>query len=136
MIPVRWFLVGVALVCGAFAPSVSGADAPAVGKPNVLFIFTDDQRADTLRALGNEAIHTPNLDTLLQSGFAFQNAYGMGGDTPAVCLPSRTMLLSGRSLFRLQGNHRTQPYEINLAAAFNAAGYVTYHHGKSGNTGE
>ena len=31
-------------------------------KPNIVFFFTDDQRFDTIRALGNDAIHTPNID--------------------------------------------------------------------------
>src|SRR2546428_4811827 len=72
-------------------------------KPNVLFLFTDDQRADTIHALGNAIIHTPNLDRLAESGFVFRNAYCMGGDVPAICTPSRYMLLSGLSLF-----HRKQ----------------------------
>jgi hypothetical protein len=33
----------------------------AVERPNVLFIFADDQRADTIAALGNPVIKTPNL---------------------------------------------------------------------------
>ena len=37
-------------------------------KPNILFIFTDDQRFDTIHALGNDQIHTPNLDALVCSG--------------------------------------------------------------------
>jgi arylsulfatase A-like enzyme len=107
--------------------------APAAGstRPNVLFLFTDDQRADTIGALGNPLIQTPNLDRLAQSGFVFSNAYCMGGNQPAVCLPSRTMLLSGRSLFHLQQATADAP---NLPRAFNQAGYVTYHHGKRGNT--
>jgi len=40
-------------------------------KPNILFFFTDDQRFDTIRALGNAAIHTPNLDALAASGTVF-----------------------------------------------------------------
>src|SRR5882762_8596476 len=74
-------------------------DEPASRRPNVLFLFTDDQRADTIHALGNAAIRTPNLDGLAGSGFVFRNAYCMGSTQPAVCLPSRTMMLSGRSLF-------------------------------------
>ena len=43
-------------------------------KPNVLFLFTDDQRADTIHALGNPLIKPPHLDQLVQSGFGFNNA--------------------------------------------------------------
>jgi arylsulfatase A-like enzyme len=100
-------------------------------RPNVLFLFTDDQRADTIHTLGNRLIQTPNLDRLAERGFVFRNAYCMGGNQPAVCLPSRTMLLSGRSLFHLNEATALAP---SLPRAFGAAGYVTYHHGKRGNT--
>ncbi len=100
-------------------------------RPNVLFLFTDDQRADTIAALGNPIIQTPNLDRLARSGFTFRNAYCMGGDRPAVCLPSRTMMLSGRSLFHIK---QATPAAPSFPRSFNDAGYVTYHHGKRGNT--
>jgi arylsulfatase A-like enzyme len=107
------------------APSARGE------RPNVLFVFTDDQRADTIAALGNPLIKTPNLDRLARTGFVFRNAYCMGGNQPAVCLPSRTMLLSGRALFHLKEATREAS---SLPRAFNEAGYLTYHHGKRGNT--
>ena len=74
----------------------------AAKPPNVLFLFTDDQRFDTIHALGNEHIHTPNLDKLVAEGVAFTNAYIMGGSSPAVCSPSRAMLFSGRTLWNLE----------------------------------
>ena len=40
-------------------------------KPNILFILTDDQRFDTIHALGNGQIKTPNLDRLVREGTAF-----------------------------------------------------------------
>jgi hypothetical protein len=55
----------------------------------VLFIFTDDQREDTIGALGNPHIQTPHLDELAHNGVVFTNAYCMGGFSPAVCAPSR-----------------------------------------------
>jgi arylsulfatase A-like enzyme len=117
--------------------TVRAADEPVKAspaqssRPNVLFLFTDDQRADTIHALGNPTIRTPILDRLAGSGFVFRNAYCMGGNVPAVCLPSRTMLLSGRSLFHLKGATADAP---SLPRSFNEAGYITYHHGKRGNT--
>ena len=71
-------------------------------RPNVLFFFTDDQRFDSIRALGNEHIVTPNLDWLVAHGAAFTNAYIMGGTSPAVCMPSRAMLWTGRTLFHIR----------------------------------
>jgi arylsulfatase A-like enzyme len=102
-------------------------------RPNVVFLFTDDQRADGVRALGSPALHTPNLDGLVRSGFVFKNAYCLGSNVPAVCTPSRNMLLSGRAYFRWKGPQAPADGP-SFAAAMKAAGYETYHHGKRGNT--
>ena len=114
-----------------------GVAAAAERRPNVLFLFTDDQRADTIGALGNPAIKTPNLDKLARRGFAFDNAYCMGGNVGAVCLPSRNMLLSGRAYFRWQDQGTrgmALPDRPNFPDAMKAAGYETFHEGKRGNT--
>jgi arylsulfatase A-like enzyme len=105
----------------------------ADSRPNILFLFTDDQRFDTIHALGNAAIQTPNLDRLARDGFVFTNAYCLGGNVPAVCRPSRNMLLSGRVYFRWEGPLAPAD-KPNLPDALNRAGYTTYHHGKRGNT--
>jgi arylsulfatase A-like enzyme len=96
-------------------------------RPNVLVLFTDDQRADTIAALGNPIIRTPNLDRLCRQGMAFTRAYMQGGFTGATCVPSRAMLLSGQSLFHVDTKmlqHETWP------AAFGRAGYTTFATGK------
>jgi arylsulfatase A-like enzyme len=102
-------------------------------KPNVLFLLTDDQRADTIGAMGNPAIKTPAMDSLVRRGFAFRNAYVLGGNVPAVCTPSRNMIMSGRAYFRWQGLY-APPDRPNFPVTLGNAGYVTYHHGKKGNT--
>ena len=71
------------------------------GKPNILLFFTDDQRFDTISALGNNQIHTPNLDALVSGGTTFTQAHIPGGTCGAVCMPSRAMLHTGRTLFHL-----------------------------------
>ena len=109
-----------------FSVVVARAAAPAT-RPNVLFFFCDDQRADTIAALGNGQIKTPNLDRLTQRGVAFRRAYMMGGMQGATCVPSRAMLLSSRSLFRVDEKllrDETWP------AAFGRAGYTTFLSGK------
>ncbi len=123
----------VALLSCLFAlgASMTRVQADDPKRPNVLFLFTDDQRSDTIGAFGNPQIQTPNLDALVAEGFVFRNAYCMGGNIPAVCLPSRTMLLSGRSLFHL---NRVKPASPSLPKSLRTAGYLTYHHGKRGNT--
>ena len=56
----------------------SMASAAEAKRPNVLFLFSDDQRYDTIHALGNEHIKTPNLDRLVDAGFVFTNTYCNG----------------------------------------------------------
>ena len=70
-------------------------------KPNVLFILTDDQSYNTIHALGNPQIQTPNLDKLVQRGTSFARAHIPGGTVSAVCMPSRGMIISGKTLFHL-----------------------------------
>ena len=92
--------------------SLSLGPAFAADRPNVLFIFNDDQRADTIAALGNPVIRTPNLDRLCRRGMAFSRAYMQGGFNGATCVPSRAMLLSGQSLFHADEKllrHQTWP---------------------------
>ena len=69
-------------------------------KPNIILILADDQAPDTISALGHPHIKTPNLDRLVEAGTTFTNAYSQGANQPAVCVPSRTMLNTGRFLWR------------------------------------
>jgi arylsulfatase A-like enzyme len=113
-----------------------GMASAAEKQPNILFILTDDQRWDTIHALGNSEIQTPVLDGLVQRGFHFNNAYCQGSMTGAVCLPSRTMILTGRSLWHLPANLRAVEPPPNvplLPTLVNAAGYTSFHSGKPGN---
>lgn len=104
--------------------AVNAADAPG---PNVLFLFADDQRADTIAALGNTHIKTPNLDRLVRRGLAFDRAYMQGGLNAATCVPSRAMLLSGQSLFRIDEQLLR---DVTWPAEFGRAGYSTFISGK------
>jgi arylsulfatase A-like enzyme len=111
------------------APAILGAQQ---NRPNVLFLFADDQRTDTISALGNPHIRTPTLDGLVRRGFTFNNAYCMGSNIGAVCLPSRNMLMSGRAYFRFQ--RYASGEDPNFPVSMAEAGYETYHHGKRGNS--
>ena len=91
-----------AIVLCALLPVVMPCRAAAPKRPNILFLFSDDQRFDTIHALGNDQIRTPNLDRLAQAGFVFRNNYVMGSMSGAVCYPSRAMLHSGCTLWRTQ----------------------------------
>lgn len=61
-------------------------------RPNILWYCTDQQRFDTIRALGNSEIHTPTLDGLMDNGVAFTRAYCQS----PICTPSRGSFLTGR----------------------------------------
>lgn len=129
----RCFLKSLGLGAAACAGwgSAGAGDMPAGRRPNILFILTDDQREDTIAALGNPHIRTPNLDALAGRGVVFTNAYCMGGFSGAVCMPSRMMTLRGRSWFSVRD---LPPGFPNLAASMKAGGYETYFLGKRGNT--
>lgn len=100
-------------------------------RPNILLFFTDDQRFDTIRALGNEQILTPHLDALVARGTAFTHAFIPGGTCGAVSMPSRAMLHSGRTLFHLEREGQGIPEDhITLGQCLAQAGYQTYGTGK------
>ena len=61
-------------------------------RPNILWICTDQQRADTIAALGNPHIRTPVLDSLVRDGVALRNAYCQS----PICSPSRASFMTGR----------------------------------------
>lgn len=100
-------------------------------KPNVLLILTDDQRFDTISALSQSPIATPNFDRLVQRGTAFTRAHIMGGSCGAVCMPSRGMLHTSRTLYHLQDSGRSIPDDhVLLGEHLRAAGYHTWGCGK------
>jgi arylsulfatase A-like enzyme len=115
----------LAVLAALFPHQVNAADPPK--KPNVLFLFSDDQRADTIAALGNKHIQTPNLDRLVQQGTTCTRAYCMGAQQGAVCVPSRAMVMTGRTLFHADVNLKEQP---TWPEAFARAGYTTFMTGK------
>lgn len=122
------------LSLAAVGESTRPAAAAAPPRPNILLILADDMRADSIGALGNPHLRTPHLDRLAARGLALTNAYCLGGNSGAVCTPSRNMLLSGQSFFRWGGSPVAPGGPPNLPLTFKEAGYVTYHHGKKHNT--
>ena len=64
-----------------------------MSRPNILYIMTDQQRFDTIRALGNPDIYTPNMDRLVRRGLAFSNAYS----TCPVCVAARYTIRTASS---------------------------------------
>lgn len=96
-------------------------------RPNIVLLFADDQRADTIGAYGNPHIRTPNLDRLVARGFSFRNAYCFGSDSGAVCVPSRAMLMTGKTWLRT--NHEMAGEKV-LPEVLREAGYAAFATGK------
>jgi arylsulfatase A-like enzyme len=78
------------------------------GKPNLLFIMTDQQRSDALSIAGNTVLETPNLDRVAKQGAFFRNAY-----TPcAVCAPARASILTGYIVEHTGAKTNAQAYYV------------------------
>ena len=60
-------------------------------KPNIVFIFSDQQRSDTLACYGNDWIKVPHLNNLADESFVFENAYV----AQPVCTPARATIMTG-----------------------------------------
>ncbi len=104
-------------------------------KPNLLFIFADDQAFDTVHALGNDEIQTPTLDSLAKRGVTFTRAYNQGGWNGAICVASRTMLVTGQFLWKANDSWAKTDSEFRQKKRMwpqllEKAGYETYFSGK------
>ena len=97
--------------------------------PNIVFILADDQRSDTIRALGNTNIQTPSLDHLVDHGTVFLNAI----TAVPICVASRAEILTGRDgLNNGKQDAGDSPYVHAVAwgSALAQAGYDTCYVGK------
>jgi len=130
----RTFLkYGSASLVTAMAAGHARAQAP--DRPNVVFFYIDDLRPDGFASLGNPMVKTPNFDALVNRGCRFRRAYTMGSMVGAVCLPSRTMMLTGRSLFHATDKASgDDPATHTFPRVMKDAGYATMHAGKFGNS--
>ncbi len=103
-------------------------------QPNIVFIFADDMTYTAISALGNDEINTPNLDRLVRGGTTFTHAFNMGGWNGAICVASRAMIISGRSLW--EANQFRKEWikgvgtEKSWGKLMKSAGYETFMTGK------
>jgi len=135
-------------------------------RPNILFIFADDQSPFDFKIYNERSVlDTPNIDRLAREGMVLDGAYHMGSWSGAVCLPSRTMVMTGRSVWHIpnrkkgkanakrknaklapgqtgnlnEGKGNFVPVDMaqnSLPAVFNRAGYDTMRTCKNGNSYE
>lgn len=99
-------------------------------RPNILFLITDQQRADHVGFGGNAVVSTPNLDALASRGTVFSNAYVAN----PICMPNRASIMTGR----MPSVHGTRFNGVSLNPGANTfvrrlreTGYRTTHIGKS-----
>ena len=100
-------------------------------KPNILLITTDQQRFDTICALGNSKIYTPHLNWLVDEGITYSNCYS---DCP-VCMPARATIMVGKAGYDtglVSNNNNKIPMKNNptLPSLLTKAGYQTRAQGK------
>ena len=108
---------------------LSVAVSHAADRPNIIFLFSDDQQADSIGAWGNTHIETPNIDTMVRKGFSFRNAYCGGSYSGAVCLASRSMLMTGRHWHQIEDKKNWKGLPT-LPELLTAAGYQSHIVGK------
>ena len=111
-------------------------------KPNFLFILTDDQTFETIHALNNNEIQTPNIDKLSSEAVTFTHCFNQGSWSGAVCVASRSMLITGQTVFNAPKNRaylgqwaRSKQISGNTevplwAEVFSDNGYTTFLTGK------
>ena len=112
---------------------VSGTYAKLGGKPNVIFLLTDDQRWDTLGCMGNRAIKTPNIDRMAEQGVVFDHSFV----TTSICVTSRASILRGQYMRTHGVRNFVQPVDAEwmketYPAIMRKAGYATGMVGKFG----
>ena len=124
--------------CGSGADSGAGytaeLDKAVRDRPNIIFLLTDDQRADSLSSTGHAFSQTPNIDRLARNGVRFANAFTV----QPICAPSRFAFLSGQ-YERTSGLGFNSPYQVSQAqwqqtypALLRKEGYYTGFIGKFG----
>ena len=102
----------------------------AAERPNVVFIYTDDQAPTAVRVTGNRQIETPNLDRLFRQGARLVNSF----TTTPVCSPTRASLMTSRyaselGIFdwinpRSEPDHGLDPEVVTFPELFAEAGYT------------
>jgi arylsulfatase A-like enzyme len=117
-------------VCSLYLVGIISVHAEEVvnNRPNLLFIFSDDQRWDAIGYM-NPLVHTPNLDSLSSEGIRFEQAVII----LPVCSPARATAVTGRYAMANGVTDYSTPLkdsEVSFATYLNDAGYMTAMVGK------
>ena len=100
-------------------------------RPNILFVMADDHAAQAMSCYGSRINRTPNMDRLVNEGVSFVQAHIPSGTVGAICMPSRAMLHTGRTLFHLQDAGAVIPRDHRLLGeTLQESGYASFGTGK------
>jgi len=108
-------------LAGAAAPGILRARRTPGDKPNLLFLWTDQQRADSMAAYGNTRYHVPVWNKLASDCVVFDRCY----DAQPVCTPARSCVMTGtwphhngclHNNIRLRSDIRTMPELLDDAS--------------------
>tara|TARA_B100000700_G_scaffold45110_1_gene47033 strand:- start:11589 stop:13100 length:1512 start_codon:yes stop_codon:yes gene_type:complete len=102
-------------------------------RPNIIFLFTDDQNTYSLGCYGNEDVVTPNIDSLARDGVTFDRHYTV----TAICMASRATVMTGMYEYRHgcnfgHGPLHQQHWEQSYPMLLRKQGYLTAIAGKIG----
>ncbi len=134
----KTLIKATALVMTLIMAALSHAAEPH--KPNILFILVDDQSPFDFKFHNTEStLDSPNIDRLASGGMIIDAAHHMGSFTGAVCVPSRHMISSGRTVWHLPVGPGAKDCPPNLekntlGPVFSRAGYATMRTCKQGNS--
>ena len=116
-------------VLGLMATSLSGEEK----KPNIIFLFADDQSTHSVGIYGNKEVQTPNMDKLGKDGLIFDRHY----NTTAICMASRANVFTGMYEYKTgcnftHGDMHAEVWEKSYPVLLREAGYLTAFAGKFG----
>ena len=130
----RIYLLCLVLLFGCYSTS---SETKIKDLPNILFLFADDYTFDAIHALGNQVIETPNLDRLVRNGTHFSQVFNMGGWNGAVCIASRSMIITGQTIWNAKAltdewsrGKRQNQTSLSWGKLLEQKGYQTYMTGK------
>ena len=107
--------------------------ASADDKPNIIFLFADDQNTLSVGCYGNPEVQTPHMDGLARDGMTFDRHY----NTTAICMGSRTNVMTGMYEYKTgtnfqHGNMKPEIWQKSYPILLRKAGYFTAFAGKFG----
>src|SRR5687768_5012571 len=125
MKPVVSLISLLAALLLAALPGRPGRAQGVVGRPNILFIFTDDHAYQAIGAYGSRLNRTPNLDRIARDGMRFDRCLV----TNSICGPSRAAILTGKyshlNGFYNNTNSRFDGSQVTFPKLLRQAGYQT-----------